>query len=377
MKKILFFSPYFHPYISGITVYPLQILTYLAHKHTITVLTFPHTNDLKPEEVINNITIKRMPFLFRISKGFISPQSLIFFLKEVRNHDVVLLNIPNFEGLFLAIIAKIYRKKIITIFHCEVYLGKNIVLRVINAFLNTSVYVQLFLSDTIVAYPDYINSLLVYKYISHKIHYSLPPIKKLSIDKKALTTFKKIKGNTIWIGFVGRIAREKGLEYLIDAARRLKIENRQIKLMFVGPFGDDVSGEKSYFFLIKKLLTDYGIAHEFLGNISDEVLGSFYKSIDVLVLPSINKTEAFGMVQAEAMMLGTPIIASDQAGVKLPVKLTHMGISVNPRDTQQFVNALYKVIIQKDVYSNEKLIQKTHTIFSQKPVFNLYEELVV
>ena len=50
-------------------------------------------------------------------------------------------------------------------------------------------------------------------------------------------------------------------------------------------------------------------------------MSSFYKSIDLLVLPSINQTEAFGMVQAEAIA-GTPVIAGNLPGVRIPIKLT-------------------------------------------------------
>ena len=49
-------------------------------------------------------------------------------------------------------------------------------------------------------------------------------------------------------------------------------------------------------------------------------MGSFYTCIDVLVVPSINSTEAFGLVQVEAMMMGVPVVASDLPGVRVPVQ---------------------------------------------------------
>ena len=53
--KLLFFSPYYYPYISGLTTYPFKILKYLAKDHKITVLTFPHDNEVKREEKINRV----------------------------------------------------------------------------------------------------------------------------------------------------------------------------------------------------------------------------------------------------------------------------------------------------------------------------------
>ncbi len=63
--------------------------------------------------IINQIKIIRIPYWFKISKGFISPQSIVYFIKYVKNCDLVLLNIPNFEGGLLALIPEIYQKRII------------------------------------------------------------------------------------------------------------------------------------------------------------------------------------------------------------------------------------------------------------------------
>ena len=51
--RILFFSPYFYPYTSGLTVYPLRILKNLTKKNEVTVLTFIHQKDLAKEEEIH------------------------------------------------------------------------------------------------------------------------------------------------------------------------------------------------------------------------------------------------------------------------------------------------------------------------------------
>jgi len=80
--KILFFSPYYYPYTSGLTTYPFKILKHLAKKHDVSVLTFPHTEKIKREEKMDGYMIKRLPYLFKISKGYISPQTFYFFFNE-------------------------------------------------------------------------------------------------------------------------------------------------------------------------------------------------------------------------------------------------------------------------------------------------------
>lgn len=377
--KILFFSPYFYPYFSGLVAFPLKILRHLTRKHQITVLTFAYSKNLKLIERINKITIVRIPYLLRISKGFFSPYSLFVFLKYVRYSEIVILNLPNFEGLFLALLAKIFKKKIIAIFHCEVNLGTDLKSRIINFFLNLSVYIQLLLSSliTVTSY-DYANSLLVGKVFKNKIRAVLPPVEKLPIDKKKLEEFKKLKRHNLWLGFVGRIAKEKGLEYLIDSINNLipQFAGKNLHLVFAGPYGKDVAGENQYYWYIKKMLEKYKISYHLFGQLANRNLGALYKAIDVLILPSINKTEAFGMVQAESMLLGTPVVASNLPGVRIPVKITHMGEIVEPRNAVQLSRAIKKILKNKNKYTNDVLVKKAQKIFAIQKTYKLYDNLI-
>jgi len=377
--KILFLSPYFYPYTSGVTTYPLKILSNLANKNEVTVLTFLFDPLLSNQVTHNQLTIRRMPFLFKISKGFISPQSLIYFYKYAIQSDLIILNQPNFEGLFLSIIGKILNKKIISIFHCQVFLRGNILVKIINWFLNFSMKIQLNLSDKIVVYTkDYINSLPYFKKLINKTVDILPPIEKSVIDKKYLNKLLKLKGNKIWIGYAGRISSEKGLEYLIDAVRNIVIPAKTgIRIIFAGPYGKDVAGENSYYNKILLLLKEYEIDYLFLGNLTAEQLSSFYKSINLLVLPSINQTEAFGMVQAEAMIAGTPVITSNLPGVRISIRLTKMGIIVETKNVEQISQAIEELINNKNKFSNGKLIKNAKKIFDINKTYAFYDELLL
>jgi len=369
--KILFFSPYFYPYTSGVTTYPLKILTYLAKKNNVTVLTFLHDNRLGNQVTHNKIIIKRMPYLFKVSKGFISLQSFFYFLNDVRKSDLVISNQPNFEGLFLTIIAKIFRKKIISIFHCQVFLEGNLFTKIINFVLNISMKIQLNLSNKIIVYTkDYIDSLPYFKKLRNKTLEILPPIEKFSPDNNFLNRLLKLKKNNIWIGYAGRISSEKGLEYLVQSINRL------YTLVIAGPYGNKVVGENNYYNKIIVLLKKYKLKYLFLGNLTSKQLNAFYKSIDCLVLPSINQTEAFGMVQAEAMLSGTPVIASNLPGVRMPIKLTKMGKIVEPKNSELLSKALLEVLNNKSKFTNSKLVKNAQEIFDIKKVYKFYKNLI-
>ena len=376
--KILFFSSYFYPYISGVTVSSKRILDHLKKNNNITILTFPFDNKPNKDVSLNKLKIIQVPYLFKISKGFISPQSIIYFLKFAGNSDLIILSQPNFEGLLLALIAKALGKKIISIFHCQVFLEGNILTKIVNFVLNISMKIQLHLSDKIVAYTkDYIDSLPYFKKLVNKTVDVLPPIKKYSSDKEFLNKLLKLKGNQIWIGYAGRISVEKGIEYLVEAVHNIVIPVKTgIQIIFAGPYGADVAGENYYYSKIISLLKKYKIKSLFLGNLRSDNLGAFYKSIDILALPSINQTEAFGMVQAEAMMNGTPVIASNLPGVRMPIKLTRMGVITEPKNAKQISRTILSILEKKYKFTNDKLVKNAQDIFDIKKVYGSYDKLL-
>ena len=69
---------------------------------------------------------------------------------------------------------------------------------------------------------------------------------------------------------------------------------------------------------------------KFVGRVEDKELSAYYQRVQVTILPSIDKTEAFGLVLLESMAAGTPIIASNLVGVRSLVKLNKTGWLVKP-----------------------------------------------
>jgi glycosyltransferase involved in cell wall biosynthesis len=68
----------------------------------------------------------------------------------------------------------------------------------------------------------------------------------------------------------------------------------------------------------------------------------------------LNSTEAFGLVQVEAMMSGIPCVASSLPGVRCPVQMHGMGEVVPIGDSQALVQALFKVFARKTQYTCDK-----------------------
>jgi len=154
-------------------------------------------------------------------------------------------------------------------------------------------------------------------------------IKKFQPREKSQKLLKK---HSLWndnkiILFVGGLDKAhyfKGIDYLL---RTIKIlQDFSIKLLIVGE-GDM---KKEYIETAKNL--DIKNQVIFTGFVSDEDLPKYYNLADLFVLPSIDKSEAFGVVLIEAMASGKPVIASNLAGVRSVVDENKNGFLIDPKN---------------------------------------------
>ncbi|MEN2975134.1 MAG: glycosyltransferase family 4 protein [Candidatus Caldarchaeales archaeon] len=124
--------------------------------------------------------------------------------------------------------------------------------------------------------------------------------------------------NSHRILFVGQLKYYKGLDILLKALRFLKDRNQNNIVLSIVGSGPEYSRLKS---LVEELGLSEGEEVVFHGNVSDQELLSLYKNSSMLVLPSLDRREAFGLVLLEALASGTPVIASDIPGVREIAKL--------------------------------------------------------
>lgn len=375
--KLLFFSPYYLPHLSGLTLFPAQILAHWAKKHHVRVLTFRHQPHLSPRETKHQLTIFRFSPGIRLSKGFISPASWFSFFPHFFWADLVIINLPNLEGLPLALMARLFHKPLLAFFHCEVNLGSGTINHLISFCLSQSLKLQLNLSNQIITTTlDYPQHLSWYSTTFLKKTQSIfPPIRSLLKNPQIQHHYRQLKQNHYWLGFSGRLAREKGLEYLIAALEKLTLP-RPFTLVLAGPSGKQVTGESSYTSFIQSRLKQASVPHLFLGSLSPADLSAFYANLNVLVLPSINQTEAFGMVQVEAMLAGVPVVASNLPGVRVPLQQTGMGLLVKPKDVTGLRSALHQVLTSPHLYTNPTNQAKTRRLFQPQPTFVHYDKLL-
>ncbi len=137
--------------------------------------------------------------------------------------------------------------------------------------------------------------------------------------------------------FVGRWEKRKGLSHLIRAYETVHRHFPDARLLVVGPEGRHGRAYRDY--------AEYhglrGI--EFIGRVSDEDLPRYYQTADVFCAPSTNG-ESFGIVLAEAMASGKPVVTTDMPGYRQVVHHGVEGLLVPPRDDVSLAAALCRLL---------------------------------
>ncbi len=141
--------------------------------------------------------------------------------------------------------------------------------------------------------------------------------------------------------FVGRWEKRKGLSYLIRAYERVQRAFPGARLLVVGPEGRHGRVYRNY-------AEYHGLRNiEFIGRVSDEDLPRYYRTCDVFCAPSTSG-ESFGIVLAEAMASGKPVVTTDMEGYRQVVTHGVQGLLVPPRDEAALSDALCQLLDRPD-----------------------------
>jgi glycosyltransferase involved in cell wall biosynthesis len=236
----------------------------------------------------------------------------------------------------------------------------------------SSFFIGSLFANNLVAYSqDYAKNSLYLKFFQKKTRCIYPPVVfPKPVDKDIKMLRKKInKKRKILIGYAGRLVEEKGVDILFKALEYLANESFDFLAIFAGE--KEVHYENR-FNQWKPMIEALGDQVLFLGLLkSDKKLANFYSLCDVLVLPS--RRECFGLVQVEAMLSGTPVIASDIFGGRVPVKMTGMGLLFESENYIDLANSI-KLVIEKNrnFIKSRKYIQ---SVFNIEETVQNYENL--
>ncbi|MDN5337921.1 MAG: hypothetical protein PWQ20_991 [Thermotogaceae bacterium] len=347
--KILIINKAYYPKLGGVETVVKACAEYFGEKRFgVRVLTFNTKGTLKEE--INDVHITRLPTIlkgrsFRVSLSFKKT-----FVEKVKNIDVVLFNFPSGQPELYSDLYRRATAKKICFYHADVvnygFVG----------WLYNNLFVKRFLKvmdKIIVTSPNIVNSSKILKKYKNKIKiiplfvdishfYPRNSNKKEYLLSLFNSNVKKI------VMYIGRFARYKGLEYLVQA---MKFLDNSYGLVLIG----DGPRKKKLEKLIEKL--DLGNRVVFLKHVSYKELPEYYSSADVFVLPSISRAEAFGLVALEAMACGVPVVTTE-LGTGTSYHNVHgrTGLVVPSKDSKSLAEAVKTICEENWKKKKEKLI---------------------
>lgn len=262
----------------------------------------------------------------------------------------------DFLGIFLALLTGLP-----IISTCHGYISNDTALKLYNR-LN---YLVLRFFDKILAVSEGIKEQLVRNGVPESSLEVVLNAVQMDSDTESLLRHRKEKRelfctdeNDFLIGYIGRLSKEKGIRYLIEACAKLDKVGLPLKVLVIGdgPQRDD----------LEKLAQKNGLQNKvfFLGFLSD--VENWMPAIDVFVLPSL--TEGTPMALLEAMAMGVPVVATNVGGVPDIINNGVNGILVESQDSDNLARTLNDLF----QHPREMKIMSDNARETIKNQFNVY-----
>jgi glycosyltransferase involved in cell wall biosynthesis len=352
---VLIALTYYRPHYSGLTIHAeREARALVARGHQVTVLTSRFDPALSPYENIDGVEILRPKVWLHISKGVIMPTMPYWAWKLARQADVIHLHAPQLDAAPIAVLARLLGKPVVLTYHCDLRLPAGFMHAVANQISNLANHVTCRAANVIVHNTrDYAEHSPFMRQYLNKLQPILPPVEVATItaaDRIAFRNKFDVQPGQRLIGMAARLATEKGVEYLAQALLIVLEKFSQARVLFVGPY-QNVVGEEDYAQRLAPLIQQLGKHWSFLGVVSPQEMSVFFHECEVTVLPSINSTESYGLVQVESMTCGTPVVASDLPGVRVPVQMSGSGLIIPPRNSRALAEALIAVLNHPETYN--------------------------
>jgi glycosyltransferase involved in cell wall biosynthesis len=377
--RILTVLTYYRPHTSGLTIYAERLARALTRRgHQVTVMTTQYDRRLPLREQMDGVDVQRVPVAFRLSKGTIAPTFGLVATRLVWEHDVVQMHLPQFDAPGVAFRGRLLGKPSVLTYHCDLHLPPGIFNRFVNLVVQWQNNMAGILADKIVTYTrDYAEHSSFLSRYAGKLRTILPPVELPEVGHEAVRAFAsdhRTSERRPVIGMAARLAAEKGVEVLLEALPAVLAKHPAAQVLFAGQW-ENVMGEQSYAAgLMPRVRELERLGHwKFLGNLSPAQMAAFYPNLDVLVVPSLNSTEAFGLVQIEAMLNGVPCVASALPGVRMPVQMHSMGRVTATGDAASLAQGILDVLDQPAMFRGDPSVLRE--IYNPDSVAAAYEAL--
>ncbi|MDZ4662295.1 MAG: glycosyltransferase [Pseudomonadota bacterium] len=360
--KLIQVGKYFPPHSGGMESVLYDLTTGIDKREfnvkCLVTGTTPH-NEI---HFVNGVPVYKMSRPFEIASTPIS----FSFMKRAKSLDADLLHVHLPNPLATLALRKTKVPYVIT-YHCDVlsypWLNRLYLplLREQLAQARAIITSSFELVDNSPVLRDFKNKCRVIPFGINKKSFALTPSLQQMFDQL------KNNFNTKTVVYVGRLVEYKGLAYLIRAMKRV-----DAVLLLVG----DGPEQKA----LQTLAHSLGLTNKvhFFRNFPRHDLGVFYHLADVVVLPSIDEREAFGMCLIEGLACGCPLVTTDiPSGVKSVNVQNVTGLTVPPKDHVSLAMALNTILgndsLRARMSANAEI--RFHDLFRLERMVESHQEL--
>lgn len=363
----------FYPIQGGVEKVMYDLMTGLGSKYPeleCDMLCVAATPQPEETKILPNATL----YCTKLDKKLFSTMlssSLIKKLKRIcKKYDIIHIHHPD-PMVALALWLSNYKGKVVLHWHSDILKQKTL-LKLYRPLQNWLIK----RSDIIIGTtPKYLEESPHLKPFENKKKIAVPiGILPVKYDEKTVGKIKNLYENKKIVFSLGRLVGYKGFEYMIKAANYLP-HDYIILIGGSGPLKDE----------LKSLIDSNNLNGKvkLLGRVEDNELPAYYGACDIFVLSSIWKTEAFGIVQIEAMSCGKPVVATNipESGVDWVNKDGFSGINVKPEDSKELAKAILDVTKSNETY--ERFSSQARERFNQlftldgmvEKCYNIYSEI--
>ncbi|RJP24069.1 MAG: glycosyltransferase [Candidatus Abyssobacteria bacterium SURF_5] len=330
MKILHVYKDYYPPVVGGIEKHIAQVCNHLKKKHEVQVLVCNRGFSTEIEHV-DGVRVVKVGQLGRLQSAPIPP-AFALWLRRLEA-DILHFHLPNPTCELSYLLAR-PPGAVVATYHSDI-VRQEFLLRFYSPFLRS------FLRKTRLILPTspvYAEGSLYLREFAHKCR-----VVPLGVDTHLFDSISPVKEevNALhvrygqeFILFVGKLRYYKGLQFLIRAMPRIPVP---LVIVGTGPMEDELKG--------LAILNGVKEKVHFAGEVSDMDLAAYYHACSLFVLPSIYRSEAYGLVQLEAHACGKPVV-STRLGTGVEYVNLHLktGCVVPPADPDALAAAIESLL---------------------------------
>jgi len=283
-------------------------------------------------------TLYVVPTQINAAATKLAPKMITMLRKMAKNYDIIHVHHPD-PMACLALFLSNYKGHVVLHWHSDILKQKTL-LRLYKPLQSWLIK----RADIIVGTsPVYVQQSNFLKDVQSKVDYI--PI-GVDVDEELSPLKEQIKQdylNKKIIFSLGRLVEYKGYDYLIKSAKYLD-DSFQIVIGGKGPLKEELES-----LIVENNLSD---KVKLLGFMTDEEVNGYYQACDLFCLSSVLKTEAFAIVQIEAMAYGKPVVSTriPESGVSWVNQNEVSGLTVEICDDKALADAFLSIFNKEDVY---------------------------